>query len=70
MIGQALKGFKSISFSEVHFFLLAVVILPMAVYILKRLSQLPKEDPMQEINTPDLSHLNEFLSDLPDVDEE
>lgn len=70
MIGQALKGFQTLSFSELHFFLMAVVLLPMAIYILKRLSQLPKEDPVQEISTPDLSHLNEFLSDLPEIEEE
>lgn len=70
MVGHLMRGFKTMTFSELHFFLLAVVLLPMAIYILKRLSQLPKEDPIQEVASPDLSHLNEFLSDLPEIADE
>ena len=69
LIGQMLKGFQATTFTELHFFLLGLVIYPLAIYILKRLSQLPKEDPIEEISAPDLSHLNEFLSDLPELDD-
>lgn len=70
MVGQFLKGFRTLTFSELHFFLLALVLLPLAIYILKRLSQLPKEEPVEEVAAPDLSHLNEFLSNLPEIDDE
>ena len=70
MIGQLLKGFRALTFSELHFFLLASVLLPLAIYILKRLSQLPKEELAKEVPAPDLSHLNEFLSNLPEIDDE
>lgn len=70
MVGQVLRGFQNVSFSEIHFFLMALVLHPLATYILKRLSQLPKEDIVEDVTAPDLSHLNEFLSDLPEIEEE
>ncbi len=42
----------------------------LAVITLKRLSKLPPEQPKEEPPAPDLSALEEFLSDLPEIDDE
>lgn len=61
---------RGITFQSIFFFLSGLFYLLLAILVLRRLSTLPKEEPTEELHAPDLSALNEFLSNLPEVDEE
>ena len=61
---------KDAFFTNGLFFLTGLFYLILAILTLKRLSKLPPEPVAKEPATPDLSALDSFLSDLPEVEDE